>query len=641
MSNNYDIKDGGEKKSLDVSLSGAAPENNAAAAAQSDDRQKKAQMMARQIAMNIGSDYDDDEELSQTAEAETHAAPRQLREEATRERTVPSRPVRESSHRSSSGSTSRSGSSRRPSSQQRSSSQRSSQQRPSQQRGASQRRDRDGGYPSRNQQRRRRRKKSSGVGTAIGFMLGFIIVLLGVGYFVGLILTNGTFLPNSTIILPNSPNKDQIDVSKLTLADATKLVADKCETSNLVMHKADGSTVIINAKDFDYVYDVDTEVQKIFSSIDRKLWFKSLFGTNEYTIKFDDVPYDEAKLSQELDKIVWGVTEPQNAYITRTSEGYIIVDATRGDKVDYSILKPYILDQVSKGNLDIYITDCDCFYEAEIQAADLQEKLEQYQSIGDITIKINFDFTEEELTIDDYSTWMQFADDGSYSVNRADVEQYVGYLADTYDTYGTSRKFHATIQGDRYVAQGSQGTYGWKLDQEKTTDKIIELLEAGKSDTIDPVYATRLDNAGNAFFTYKAISSVRSADDDIGPTYIEVDLTNQHIWYYENNELKFETDQVVSGLASDPKRITPEGVYEVLDKKSPYYMNGDGYSNVYCKYFIRVSYEGVGFHDLSRGSYGGQIYLTNGSHGCLNMKQSEVAELYGMVAGGTPVIMYY
>lgn len=103
----------------------------------------------------------------------------------------------------------------------------------------------------------------------------------------------------------------------------------------------------------------------------------------------------------------------------------------------------------------------------------------------------------------------------------------------------------------------------------------------------------------------------------------------------------FETDQIVSGLYSEPKRVTPEGVYEILEKQSPYKMSGDGYTNVPCTYWMRASYEGIGFHDLSRYSYGGKVYLTDGSHGCINMKYAEAQKLYSLISVGTPVIMYY
>ena len=49
---------------------------------------------------------------------------------------------------------------------------------------------------------------------------------------------------------------------------------------------------------------------------------------------------------------------------------------------------------------------------------------------------------------------------------------------------------------------------------------------------------------------------------------------------------------------------------------------------------------GCGFHDLSRGAYGGQIYQWNGSHGCLNLSWSKAQEMYNTVFVGMPVIVH-
>ena len=67
----------------------------------------------------------------------------------------------------------------------------------------------------------------------------------------------------------------------------------------------------------------------------------------------------------------------------------------------------------------------------------------------------------------------------------------------------------------------------------------------------------------------------------------------------------------------------------------------DGSYTAKCSYFMRISFEGIGLHDLSRGSYGGNTYINNGSHGCINMRYSEVKQLYEMVERGTPCILYY
>ena len=50
---------------------------------------------------------------------------------------------------------------------------------------------------------------------------------------------------------------------------------------------------------------------------------------------------------------------------------------------------------------------------------------------------------------------------------------------------------------------------------------------------------------------------------------------------------------------------------------------------------------GQGLHDASwRSRFGGNIYIYNGSHGCVNMPRSEVSKLYNMVEIGTPVYVH-
>ena len=53
-------------------------------------------------------------------------------------------------------------------------------------------------------------------------------------------------------------------------------------------------------------------------------------------------------------------------------------------------------------------------------------------------------------------------------------------------------------------------------------------------------------------------------------------------------------------------------------------------------------YKGIGIHDASwRDEYGGEIYKTNGSHGCINTPYEKMEQLYERADIGTPVIMFY
>ena len=46
-------------------------------------------------------------------------------------------------------------------------------------------------------------------------------------------------------------------------------------------------------------------------------------------------------------------------------------------------------------------------------------------------------------------------------------------------------------------------------------------------------------------------------------------------------------------------------------------------------------------HDASwRKEFGGEIYRTNGSHGCINLPEEIAETIYGYVEQGFPVICY-
>jgi lipoprotein-anchoring transpeptidase ErfK/SrfK len=49
----------------------------------------------------------------------------------------------------------------------------------------------------------------------------------------------------------------------------------------------------------------------------------------------------------------------------------------------------------------------------------------------------------------------------------------------------------------------------------------------------------------------------------------------------------------------------------------------------------------IGMHDAPwRSSFGGNIYKTNGSHGCINLPPKSAETIFGYVKSGFPVIVY-
>lgn len=305
-------------------------------------------------------------------------------------------------------------------------------------------------------------------------------------------------------------------------------------------------------------------------------------------------------------------------------------------------LEAYVTQSVATGELSVELDkDTGCYSLPEVKSADLEDDCKKRNDVFQLSVTYDFDYTTETLTGEKLMKMIKLKDDGSYTVDRKKAMEYVEKLAKKYDTYNTKRKFHATLQGDIIVPTSSDAKYGWWIDQEKTCDDLVDMLEKGESvDKVDPIYYS------TGYFDFTGVESARSKDDDIGDTYIEIDLTDQHLWYYEKGKKKLDT-YIVSGQTTSEARTTLPGVYKLWSKETNKRMkdtNADGDEwDTKCNFWNNVSLCGIGLHDSTwRGGYfGGEIYKYNGSHGCINMSYDDAKYVYDNVPYGTPVVMYY
>ena len=115
-------------------------------------------------------------------------------------------------------------------------------------------------------------------------------------------------------------------------------------------------------------------------------------------------------------------------------------------------------------------------------------------------------------------------------------------------------------------------------------------------------------------------------------TYIEVKISTQKLVYYVKKKAVFTTD-VTTGLNG----ATKLGNFRVNKKAKNTYLVTKKYKT-FVKYWIGYDGRSYGIHDASwRKKFGGKIYLTNGSHGCVNVTTSSAEKLFSMVEVGTPV----
>lgn len=116
---------------------------------------------------------------------------------------------------------------------------------------------------------------------------------------------------------------------------------------------------------------------------------------------------------------------------------------------------------------------------------------------------------------------------------------------------------------------------------------------------------------------------------------IEIDLTDQNITLYSNNDILIRSD-IVTG-----KNLTPTNVgsFKIYLKEMDRYLNGPDYSS-HVDFWMPFD-GGIGLHDATwRKKFGGEIYKKNGSHGCVNLPYDVAEFIYDNVSVGTKVLVH-
>lgn len=115
-------------------------------------------------------------------------------------------------------------------------------------------------------------------------------------------------------------------------------------------------------------------------------------------------------------------------------------------------------------------------------------------------------------------------------------------------------------------------------------------------------------------------------------TYIKIIISEQHLYYYENNKLVLDTP-----VTTGKNNYTKTGDFRIRNKVRDTTLKGEDYVSE-VKYWMAYNGNSFGIHDASwRRRFGTQDYKWNGSHGCVNVPTGAMAELFSMVEVGTPV----
>lgn len=446
------------------------------------------------------------------------------------------------------------------------------------------------------------------------------LVLFGF-YLGGIVYFHGRFLANTTV--------NGVDTSCLTVSEAEERIRSRVEDYEIVLKERGGEKETITAQDIDYRYLPNGEIQRLCSSQCYALWFVRYF--RPAALEFDAaVGFDEELLERKADVLKCfdkSVEEaPSDAKIVFRSTKFEIQKEKQGRKVKKSRFLDLLAEAITKrrDTLDLEKEGCYEVPKVTSQDAALNRQLTEMNHYADIEITYCFGDKKEILNGRVVKDWLICDEKGKVLVKDGAISDYIAYLAEKYDTYDKPRRFK-TSDGTYVTVEG--GSYGWKLDQGAEAADLTELMEQEPHMERTPLFAQTAGSWENG---------------DMGDTYVEVDLTKQHLWMYIDGELIVESDFVSGKMTGD--RRTPPGTYTLYYKKSPAVLKsnkpGDSYESPVT--FWMPFNGGIGFHDSSwRGSYGGGIFWNNGSHGCINLPYSAAKTIYQNIEKGFPVICFY
>lgn len=450
-----------------------------------------------------------------------------------------------------------------------------------------------------------------GIGIGIGILL---LVYLAVAFYFDSHFFPKTFINNK-------------DCSMMTVSEAAERIRQDIENYSLTLLDRGGNKIAeISALQAQLEMDIAGQAELLHQEQNIFLWPLMIFQTDSHQFPYElEYSSDKLKISLEAEGLFDPINavKPQNAYIDSYKEGvgYEIVPETEGTLIDEEKLLEACAEAMKGMQETLDLEEKDCYIQAEIRQdnEELQKQCEQMNLL--VQTRITYDWNGFEEIVD--GTLIQHwivVEDGTVDLDEEKVREFVKEKASNHDTYARKRSFVTTLGMELVLPRGA---YGWKVDREAETQELIQLIREGAITQREPVYSVTAYNKGS---------------DDIGNSYVEIDLTNQHLYLYIEGEIVLETDFVSGDMAKG--NTTPPGIFGITYKTKDAVLRGGDYETP-VSYWMPFN-GNYGMHDASwRKHFGGDIYLTNGSHGCVNLPMEQAAQIYSYMKKGFPVICYY
>lgn len=447
-----------------------------------------------------------------------------------------------------------------------------------------------------------------------------LAVILGLLYLGGVVHYHTQFLPHTTILGTKISGKNVTQANQL-LEQGIKQQQYRFYDHGKLIKSVSEHDVGIRSH-FKGILQTELTKQNEWG------WPLALFRNNAKQIPASEVLIDSARLQTFTQQWTAQLNGQRTASVDaslRFDNGRVkVIKEKYGNQVSAKLLATQVKQNVARNhnhvNLDnLYVKPNLTTTSTRFKTA--QRKMQQVAQVSGTLHLTNHAVKVSKAQVESWVTYQN----GTVTMNQTAVVNYLNQLNERYSTKGKTHHFKSTKRGTVTV---TGGIYGWSVNVPKEYQRLNQAIMSGRS------FNHQISYTGNGY---------HKNGSDIGNTYIEVDKKNQHEYFYKKGKLVLDS-AVVTGNPNNHKE-TPTGVDYVWSKQKDATLrgkniNGSQYATKVA-YWMPVDNTGVGLHDSPwQPKYGGDWYLTHGSHGCVNNPPKFIAKLYPKVPLRTPVVIF-
>lgn len=346
----------------------------------------------------------------------------------------------------------------------------------------------------------------------------------------------------------------------------------------------------------------------------------------DFSLEGSTASYDTVKLKEKLEALsmVKDAKETRTATVVKENGVYTIVPEQEGNSLNWDRLWARVERALQRGENTILLSDEGIYEEITRRKADLEGKVEAMNKLSSVSIVTNILGNLETLTGEQLQELVIGVNAQGLSFDEDKLLAYAQSLENKYGNAGNTVSFHSASGKD--IAMNTP--YGLHINVPAEKEALRAAISGLQSLEREPVYSYR---------------PAQYAQPQFGNTFVEIDLGLQQVYYYENGALVWESPTVTGKVSAG--NATPSGVFFLNGKEANRILRGkivNGKPEYEAPVSCWMPFNGnIGMHDASwRSKFGGNIYVNNGSHGCINLPKNKAAELFARIQKGCPVVVH-